>query len=113
MPLALSTCIMFISLMQSVNGTDYSNITFLLPLFATVAVAVVFETDIVPLTSMHAWLQAYKLDFNIVVSNLSIGDISYKHKFISTQFIVLIWMDDLLYSVKIYYFWYSIIILLP
>ena len=79
MPLALSTCIMFISLMQSVNGTDYSNITFLLPLFATVAVAVVFETDIVPLTSMHVWLQAYKLDFNIVVSNLSIGDISYKH----------------------------------
>ena len=53
MPLALSTCIMFISLMQSVNGTDHSNITFLLPLFATVAVAVVFETDIVPLTSMH------------------------------------------------------------
>ena len=56
MSLALSTCVLFISLMQSVNGASFLNITFLLALFAAAAPAVVFGTVIVPLTSIHASL---------------------------------------------------------
>ena len=49
MSLALSTCILFISLMQPVNGAQYLIITFLLALFASAPV-------IVSLTSMYASL---------------------------------------------------------
>ena len=58
MSLALSTCIfrlyyMYISLMQSVNGVQFLNITFLLALFAAATAAEMSSTDIVPLTSTY------------------------------------------------------------
>ena len=53
---ALSTCVLFISVMQSVNGVQFLNINFLLVLFSTAPATVVFETVIVPLTSMYASL---------------------------------------------------------
>ena len=56
MSLALSTCILFISLMQSVNGAQFVNIMFLSILFAAANVAAVFSTVIVPLTHMYASL---------------------------------------------------------
>ena len=49
--LALSTCVLFISLMQLVNGAQFLNITFLFLLFGAAAVPMLF-TYIVPLTSM-------------------------------------------------------------
>ena len=52
---ALSTCILFISLMQFVNGAQLLNITFLLLLFGAAAVPVLL-TVIVPLTSIYASL---------------------------------------------------------
>ena len=48
--LALSICVLFISLMQSVNGAQLLNITFLLALFG--AATVVSATVIVPLTNI-------------------------------------------------------------
>ena len=51
MPLAL----LFISLMQSVNGTQLLNTTFLFLLLGTPAVPM-FGTVIVPITSMYASL---------------------------------------------------------
>ena len=51
MSLALSTCVLFILLMQSVNGAQFSNITFLFLLFGVAAVPV-FKIVIVPLTCM-------------------------------------------------------------
>ena len=62
MPLALSTCVLLISLMQLVNGTQFLNITFLLVLFAAsaaaaaAAAAAVLLTLIVPLTRIYASL---------------------------------------------------------
>ena len=53
---ALSTCVLFISVMQLVSGAQFLNITFLLLLFTAVTAAVVFGTVIVPLTSMYASL---------------------------------------------------------
>ena len=47
--LVLSTCVLFILLMQSVNGAQ-------LVLFAASAAAVVSATDIVALTSIYASL---------------------------------------------------------
>ena len=51
MSLALSTCVLSISLMQLVNGAQFLNITFLSPLFtaAAAAAAAVLLTLIVPL----------------------------------------------------------------
>ena len=50
MSLALSTCVLSISLMQLVNGAQFLNITFLSPLFtAAPAAAAVLLTLIVPL----------------------------------------------------------------
>ena len=54
MSLALSISVLFISLMQSVNGAQHLIIIFFL-LFETVAVPA-FATVIVPLTSMYALL---------------------------------------------------------
>ena len=49
MSLTLSTCALFISLMQSVNRAQFLNITFIFPLFVATSVAAVLVTDIVPL----------------------------------------------------------------
>ena len=53
MSLALSICVMFISLMQLVNGAQFLNITYLslLP-----SAAVTTATDLVPLISIYASL---------------------------------------------------------
>ena len=56
MPLALSTCLLLISLMQLINGVQFLNITFLLVLFASAPVAAVLLTLIVPLTRIYASL---------------------------------------------------------
>ena len=53
MSLALSTCVLFISLMKSVNQVQFLNITFL-PLFAPPAANAAIV--IVPLTSIYASL---------------------------------------------------------
>ena len=42
--------------MQSVNGEQFSNFTFLLSLFPTAATPAMFATDIIPLTSKYASL---------------------------------------------------------
>ena len=54
MSLALSICVLLISLMQLVNGAEFLNITFLLLLFASASAAAVLLTVIVPLTRMYA-----------------------------------------------------------
>ena len=46
--------------MQSVNEAQFSDIT---------SGFAVFQTDIVPLTSIYTSLQSHKLDFNIQVLN--------------------------------------------
>ena len=56
MSLALSTCVLLISLMELVNGTQYLNIAFLLILFASASAAAVSLTTIVPLTRINASL---------------------------------------------------------
>ena len=53
MPLALSTCVLSISLMQIVNGAQFFNSTFLLVLFAAAGVAAVLLTVIVPRCIHH------------------------------------------------------------
>ena len=50
MCLALSICVLFISLMQSVNGAQYFNTTFLLATFGLFPACTAI--DIVPLTSI-------------------------------------------------------------
>ena len=54
--LALSACVLFISLMQSVNGAQFLNMTFLLVLFAAAPATELPATDIVPLKSIYASL---------------------------------------------------------
>ena len=56
MPLALSTSLLLISLMQLINGAQFLNITFLLVLFASAPAAAVLLTLIVPLTRIYASL---------------------------------------------------------
>ena len=46
--LALSTCVLFFSVMQSVYGAQSSKITFILIIFAVTSTATVFATDIIP-----------------------------------------------------------------
>ena len=53
---ALSTCVLFISLMQLVNEAQFSNITFLFVLFAAAPSASVLLAVIFPLTSIYASL---------------------------------------------------------
>ena len=55
MSLALSTCLLFISLMQLVNGVQFLIIKFFL-LFGFAPSAAVFGTVIVALTSIYASL---------------------------------------------------------
>ena len=52
MSLALSTCVLLISLMQLVNGGKFLNI-FLLVIFASASAATVLLTVIVPLTRIY------------------------------------------------------------
>ena len=54
MTLALSSSLLFISLMQSENCRKFLKITFLLTSLASASVAVVLATDTEPLTSMYA-----------------------------------------------------------
>ena len=56
MYLALSTCVLFISLMQPKNGTHFLNITFFFVLIAVAPVAVVLLSVIIPLSSVYASL---------------------------------------------------------
>ena len=50
--LALSTWVLFILLMQQVNGAQFLNITFLSVLFASASATAVLLTDIFFLTSL-------------------------------------------------------------
>ena len=56
MSLALSTCVLLISLIHLVNGAQFLNITFLLVLFTAAPAAAVLLTLIVPLTRIYASL---------------------------------------------------------
>ena len=53
--LALSICMLFISLMHLINGTQFLNSTFIFLLFGAASVPVLL-TVIVPLTIMYASL---------------------------------------------------------
>ena len=53
MSLALSTCVLLISLIQLVNGAQFLNITFLLVLFASASAAAVLLTVTVHLTRTY------------------------------------------------------------
>ena len=55
MSVALSICVLFISLMQSVSGAQFLNTTFLFPLFGVAAIPV-FGTVIVLLIAMYGSL---------------------------------------------------------
>ena len=54
--LTLSTCVLFISLTQLINGVQFLNITFLSALFASVPSAAIFGTAIFLSTSIYASL---------------------------------------------------------
>ena len=56
MSLALSSCALFILLMQSVNGVQFLIITFISPLFEAAPAPTVFATCIILLTSIYASL---------------------------------------------------------
>ena len=56
MSLTLSICVLLISLMQLVNGSQFLNILFLSSLFAAAAATAVVLTLIVPLTRIYASL---------------------------------------------------------
>ena len=56
MSLALSTCVLLISLMQIVNGAQFLNTTLLLVSFATAGATAVLLTVLVPLTRIYASL---------------------------------------------------------
>ena len=56
MPLASSTCVLFISLMKLVNQAQFLSIIFLLALFAAAPTAAVFGIVIFSLTCRYASL---------------------------------------------------------
>ena len=56
MSLALSICVLLISLIQLVNGAQFLNITFLSSLFTAAPAAAVLLTLIVTLTRIYASL---------------------------------------------------------
>ena len=56
MSLALSTCVLFISLMQLMNRAQFRNINFLLVLLTSATAAAVLSTVIVHLTRIYASL---------------------------------------------------------
>ena len=53
---ALSIWVLFILVIQLVNGAQFLNITFFAVLFAATLSVAVFLTVIFPLTSIYAWL---------------------------------------------------------
>ena len=67
MCLALFICVLFISLLQSVNGAQFLNTIFLLILFGLSPACAAI--DIVPLASIYASLQSHRLDLNIELLN--------------------------------------------
>ena len=56
--------------MQSVNGAQFLNITFLSVLFASGSAAAVLLTDIFPLANRYGSLHSHKLDLSIDVLKL-------------------------------------------
>ena len=89
---ALSIPVLFILLIQIVNGAQFLNIAFLLVLFALASAAAVLLTVIFPLTSIYASLKSHKLDLSIAALNLIclLGEYApLMSSFISTQFLVL------------------------
>ena len=54
MSLPLSTCVLFILLMQSINRAQLLNATFVFTLFELAFPAAEFAIDLVPLTSVYA-----------------------------------------------------------
>ena len=54
--LSISICVLFILLMQLINGAQFLNITFLLALFSSASAAAVFGTVVVPLAGIYASL---------------------------------------------------------
>ena len=66
--LALSICVLFVSLMQSVNRAQFLNNIFLLALFGLSPTYSVI--DVFPLTSIYASLNSRKIDLSIEVLNL-------------------------------------------
>ena len=92
MCLALSTCVLLISLMQSVDRVQFLNTPSLSLLFGFAAASGTGAIDIVHLASIHASLKSHKLNFNIVVLNLIWLLVLYvprESSFISTRFFVL------------------------
>ena len=67
---ASSTCVLFISIIQLVNGAQFLKITFLFLLFSDVSCFDVSGTVIVPLTVIYASLYSRKFDLIIEVLNL-------------------------------------------
>lgn len=65
--LELSTCVLFTSLIQFVNGTHVLNITNLFFLSAAIGAAILPcpTTVMVPLSSVYASLNSFKLEFKI------------------------------------------------
>ena len=89
---ASSIYVLFILLMQLVNGAQFLNITFLMVLLAAAPSAAVLLTVIFPLTSIYATLPSHQLYLNIVVLNLICLSEEYAPltlSSISTQFLVL------------------------
>ena len=82
---------LLISVMQSVNGPQFLNITFLIVSFTAAPAVYVFGTVMVPLTSMYASLQSHKCDRIIDVLNLVLllSYILFDSSFISTQFLAI------------------------
>ena len=70
---ALSNLVLFILMIQSVNDTQFLNVTclFILSAFLSAGSAPVPVIDIVLFTSMCTSLYSQRLDLNIVVSNLN------------------------------------------
>ena len=119
--LALSTFLLFILLMKSVNEVKILNIDFFsFASFADADVAAMFTTDIVPLETIYISLKSHKLD--IVVFNLIwllVVYVPHASSFISTQFFILIldcWCGPL-YSkfviFSIFHYYIIILILVP
>ena len=78
--------------MQSVNGAQFLNITFLLVLLASALGPAVLLTDISPVTSRYVSQQSHKLDLRIDILNLICLLTAYvplDSSIFSTQFFVL------------------------
>ena len=75
--------------MKSVNGAQILHITFLSTLFMIAPATAVFETVIVSLTCMYAYLKSHKYDNSIEVVDLIsllVINVLRESSFISIQF---------------------------